>query len=838
MAKGGKKGGKKGTHTTTMPTTTMPKPVGSGGPTIPAEAMFEMKGAGDTRANGFYQLDGEYGGKPQFRKIGDEEVTINWDGGSDYWGVPPGWYWVPRFPWGDGGMGYHGEHSHTNGGPPETGWHAVSFPEPAPTLKWLKSLEISGVTPQPAAEEAEPPLPATWSAQDVHAWARECKLPEGVAEQLLADEVDGETLLGLESKREVKESLGLPLGKAAKLWDKIVELRTPHDGGATAEPTLILAPQVAGSEAYMHADSLLRSSWQKKDLYEFVRLVEVQEIKNPPMSARYEEYKRTLPDAINGNEQLLFHGCSNAAIASIAKQGFVKDFQTTAAGSWQRFGPGFYFATAASKSHEYPLSDMQALQPGQHFRKMILCRVAKGNVLKTSENMDKLPGRAPEGYHSVHGEATTDGPLNFDEVVVYNEAAILPYAVVTYEFVKHQPTTQPAEGIDEETAGKASTEMFVVKETGQILSVAQLFDKEIAKSQCWTLAEAVDQARARASEALPKATDRASTFERRLASIEAEQKKLEQTKASAEESIRASVARLQASITDVLQKREADLLSTFDAECSVFKDQLNSQHTEMTVQHRKSQRLCEGLAVISQQTGTVVVRTEQSLSDEIAAIDGEVDVEAIDMKKVGVPNFVEPKSATTDLLLEELSHFGTSNGPVARLKATAEGKLAKAVQDLVEEKEIKMAMLEQEKDDAEAEVIYLTGELSAKTGGVSQDLYDKAVSDLEAAKAAHADEVSTLKATAVKKIEEKMLALRDAEQRCADEVSKLQTQLAAAAEEKEIEMAMLEQEKDDFRIAAEEKEIEIAMLEQEKDDAEAKVRDLTGELSAKAGGVS
>ena len=68
--------------------------------------------------------------------------------------------------------------------------------------------------------------------------------------------------------------------------------------------------QGAGSDAYMHADSLLRSSWQKKETYEFLRLVEVQEIKNPPLEARYEEYKRTLPaDAANGNEQLLFHGC-------------------------------------------------------------------------------------------------------------------------------------------------------------------------------------------------------------------------------------------------------------------------------------------------------------------------------------------------------------------------------------------------------------------------------------------------------------------------------------------------------------------------------------------------
>jgi hypothetical protein len=35
--------------------------------------------------------------------------------------------------------------------------------------------------------------------------------------------------------------------------------------------------------------------------------------------------------------------------------------------------------------------------------------------------------------------------LNYDEVVVYDEAAIQPYVVVHYEFVKHPPV--PVSGI-------------------------------------------------------------------------------------------------------------------------------------------------------------------------------------------------------------------------------------------------------------------------------------------------------------------------------------------------------------------------------------------------------
>ena len=47
---------------------------------------------------------------------------------------------------------------------------------------------------------------------------------------------------------------------------------------------------------------------------------------------------------------------------------------------------------------------------------MILCKVAKGEVLQTKENMDQLQGEAPLGYHSVHGLAAADGALNFDEL--------------------------------------------------------------------------------------------------------------------------------------------------------------------------------------------------------------------------------------------------------------------------------------------------------------------------------------------------------------------------------------------------------------------------------------
>ena len=51
--------------------------------------------------------------------------------------------------------------------------------------------------------------------------------------------------------------------------------------------------------------------------------------------------------------------------------------------------------------------------------------------------MATLKGAAPAGFDSVHGEATKASALNYDELVVHREEAVLPFAVVEYRFRKH-----------------------------------------------------------------------------------------------------------------------------------------------------------------------------------------------------------------------------------------------------------------------------------------------------------------------------------------------------------------------------------------------------------------
>ena len=56
--------------------------------------------------------------------------------------------------------------------------------------------------------------PLSWSPEQVSVWMRAAGIAgaEAIAQKLLEEEVDGETLLGSESKHDVKEMVGVPAG--------------------------------------------------------------------------------------------------------------------------------------------------------------------------------------------------------------------------------------------------------------------------------------------------------------------------------------------------------------------------------------------------------------------------------------------------------------------------------------------------------------------------------------------------------------------------------------------------------------------------------------------------
>ncbi|RHZ71895.1 hypothetical protein Glove_249g3 [Diversispora epigaea] len=150
-----------------------------------------------------------------------------------------------------------------------------------------------------------------------------------------------------------------------------------------------------------------------------------------------------------GNEQRRFHGtkmscfigikngqlCNDksCAVCCIIKEGYKLRFVGTGtiSAAFQRFGSGIYFSGTSSKSDDYNEGSLKN-HYGTNYKVMLLNNVivGKGSPL-TADNMTLRT--APYGFDSVLGEPSATGNLNYDEVVVYEEAASIPQYLIVYK---------------------------------------------------------------------------------------------------------------------------------------------------------------------------------------------------------------------------------------------------------------------------------------------------------------------------------------------------------------------------------------------------------------------
>ena len=88
---------------------------------------------------------------------------------------------------------------------------------------------------------------------------------------------------------------------------------------------------------------------------------------------------------------------------------------------WLRYGNGLYFSATSSKAYDYG-----------NQRAIFVCNVVVGNVFQAPCDMNTLT-EPPNGMDSVVGNEKSG--LNFDEVVVYDEAAADPlYLTIIWWF--------------------------------------------------------------------------------------------------------------------------------------------------------------------------------------------------------------------------------------------------------------------------------------------------------------------------------------------------------------------------------------------------------------------
>ncbi|CAG8443227.1 10306_t:CDS:2 [Ambispora gerdemannii] len=150
-----------------------------------------------------------------------------------------------------------------------------------------------------------------------------------------------------------------------------------------------------------------------------------------------------------GNEQRRFHGTkmncfiglltsaslcydNTCAICCIIREGYKLKFVGTGEISlaFQRFGRGLYFSGTSSKSDDYNEKSLKSYN-GLKYKAMLLNKVVVGKGFPQTVDDTNLV-KPPNDYDSILGEPSPTGNLNYDEVVVYNEAACLPQYLIIY----------------------------------------------------------------------------------------------------------------------------------------------------------------------------------------------------------------------------------------------------------------------------------------------------------------------------------------------------------------------------------------------------------------------
>ncbi|PVF95500.1 ADP-ribosylation [Serendipita vermifera] len=177
------------------------------------------------------------------------------------------------------------------------------------------------------------------------------------------------------------------------------------------------------------------------------------------LTENYEAYRGSVEETGNfisqglaeGNERRRFHGtkrecrigdngntkmCKSLAcsLCRIMKHGFDLSMVGAATG-FSRFGRGVYTSATSSKSDWYSVNLANSTVGGvSSLKAMLLTKVVVGKGKKLLQG-DVTLTSPPPGFNSVIGEpaATAIGDLNYDELVVYDQSAVVPAFLIIYQ---------------------------------------------------------------------------------------------------------------------------------------------------------------------------------------------------------------------------------------------------------------------------------------------------------------------------------------------------------------------------------------------------------------------
>jgi len=236
--------------------------------------------------------------------------------------------------------------------------------------------------------------------------------------------------------------------RAAPRNGTLVMCQPCNDKALHKAPVIIEVPR--DHQNYTSVEAQFQQSWRHKTTCPEVRAV-YKIINTTASSDKYEKYLDSVETRGNfvsagkppGNENRRWHGTrrkcnigdtgittvctdSKCALCRIIKTSFDVKFFKEATG-WGRFGAGIYTSSTSSKSNDYSSNDRNS-----KWKALLLNKVAVGKGMKLTQN-DTTLTKPPTGYDSVLAEVVPGGALNYDELVVYNNDAVLPSYLVMYD---------------------------------------------------------------------------------------------------------------------------------------------------------------------------------------------------------------------------------------------------------------------------------------------------------------------------------------------------------------------------------------------------------------------
>ena len=175
--------------------------------------------------------------------------------------------------------------------------------------------------------------------------------------------------------------------------------------------------------------------WVKPSLKPCPTDLKIFKVYNQTLESRFQTYVKSLG---HQSTERHFHGTtlrcdlanskgactqSECGICGISRHGFDSKKIGSNISRFKRFGLGMYLAPNSSKCHDYT-------QGCHGYRALLLCDVAPGRKYNIKHDKTQLTS-PPQGYDSVYGQH--GGNLNYDEIVLYKEDAILPKHVIMYQ---------------------------------------------------------------------------------------------------------------------------------------------------------------------------------------------------------------------------------------------------------------------------------------------------------------------------------------------------------------------------------------------------------------------